>query len=66
MAARWRLCAPMTWPQSRSGALERNPTLAPTRIDEVLLGDANQAGEDNRNVARMAAFWRVCRCRCRG
>jgi hypothetical protein len=36
--------------------MERNPTLAPDRIDEVLLGDANQAGEDNRNVARMAAL----------
>ncbi len=28
----------------------------PTRIDEVILGAANQAGEDNRNVARMAAL----------
>lgn len=28
----------------------------PTRIDEVVLGAANQAGEDNRNVARMAAL----------
>jgi acetyl-CoA acyltransferase len=36
--------------------MERNPTLAPDRIEEVLLGDANQAGEDNRNVARMAAL----------
>jgi molybdopterin-binding protein len=36
--------------------MERNPSLAPDRIDEVLLGDANQAGEDNRNVARMAAL----------
>jgi acetyl-CoA acetyltransferase family protein len=27
----------------------------PSRIDEVILGDANQAGEDNRNVARMAS-----------
>ncbi|HEX5910016.1 MAG TPA: acetyl-CoA C-acyltransferase, partial [Thermoleophilaceae bacterium] len=25
-------------------------------VDEVLLGDTNQAGEDNRNVARMAAL----------
>ena len=30
--------------------------LDPARIDDVLLGDANQAGEDNRNVARMAAL----------
>lgn len=30
--------------------------LDPARIDEVVFGDANQAGEDNRNVARMAAL----------
>ncbi|MEY4225357.1 MAG: acetyl-CoA acyltransferase, partial [Actinomycetota bacterium] len=34
--------------------LERHPDLDPARVDEVLLGDTNQAGEDNRNVARMA------------
>ena len=34
--------------------LERNPCLDPEKIDEVVLGCANQAGEDNRNVARMA------------
>ena len=34
--------------------LERNPELDPAAIDEVILGCANQAGEDNRNVARMA------------
>jgi 3-oxoadipyl-CoA thiolase len=34
--------------------LERHPTLAASRIDDVILGCANQAGEDNRNVARMA------------
>jgi acetyl-CoA acetyltransferase family protein len=34
--------------------LERAPGLDPARVDEVLFGDANQAGEDNRNVARMA------------
>jgi acetyl-CoA C-acetyltransferase len=28
----------------------------PALVDEVILGDANQAGEDNRNVARMAAL----------
>ncbi|MGA7411181.1 MAG: 3-oxoadipyl-CoA thiolase [Bryobacteraceae bacterium] len=32
----------------------RNPTLDPAAIDDVILGCANQAGEDNRNVARMA------------
>ena len=34
--------------------LERNATVDPECIDEVILGCANQAGEDNRNVARMA------------
>jgi len=36
--------------------LGRNPKLDPQAIDEVILGCANQAGEDNRNVARMAAL----------
>jgi len=36
--------------------LKRNPTLDPAAIEDVLLGCANQAGEDNRNVARMAAL----------
>jgi acetyl-CoA acyltransferase len=36
--------------------LARNPGLDPALIDEVLYGCANQAGEDNRNVARMAAL----------
>ncbi len=36
--------------------LKRNPSLDPAAIEEVLLGCANQAGEDNRNVARMAAL----------
>ena len=30
--------------------------LDPERVDEVIFGDANQAGEDNRNVARMAVL----------
>ncbi|MGY1424586.1 3-oxoadipyl-CoA thiolase [Lysobacter sp. A289] len=34
--------------------LARNPALDPTLIDDVFLGCANQAGEDNRNVARMS------------
>jgi 3-oxoadipyl-CoA thiolase len=34
--------------------VERHPTLDPARITDVILGCANQAGEDNRNVARMA------------
>src|ERR1700689_5127797 len=36
--------------------LTRNPSLPAAQIDEVILGCANQAGEDNRNVARMAAL----------
>jgi acetyl-CoA acyltransferase len=34
--------------------LERNPGVDPSAIDDVVFGCANQAGEDNRNVARMA------------
>jgi 3-oxoadipyl-CoA thiolase len=36
--------------------LERNPALDAAAVDEVILGCANQAGEDNRNVARMAVL----------
>ncbi len=36
--------------------VERATALDPIAIDEVILGCANQAGEDNRNVARMAAL----------
>ena len=36
--------------------LKRNPSLEAAAVEEVLLGCANQAGEDNRNVARMAAL----------
>ena len=36
--------------------ISRNPNLESNRIDEVFLGCANQAGEDNRNVARMSAL----------
>jgi acetyl-CoA acetyltransferase family protein len=36
--------------------LARHPELDPAEIDEVIFGDANQAGEDNRNVARMAVL----------
>ena len=34
--------------------LERNPGLDVARVDDVIYGCANQAGEDNRNVGRMA------------
>ena len=36
--------------------LERNPQIDPELIEDVILGAANQAGEDNRNVARMASL----------
>ena len=36
--------------------LSRNPSLPPEQIEDVLMGCANQAGEDNRNVARMASL----------
>jgi len=36
--------------------LKRNSKIDPLAFDEVLLGCANQSGEDNRNVARMAAL----------
>ncbi len=36
--------------------LEKHPNLDLTRIEDVVLGCANQAGEDNRNVARMAGL----------
>ncbi|MCW2806935.1 MAG: beta-ketoadipyl CoA thiolase [Marmoricola sp.] len=35
---------------------DRNPDLDPGAVDEVILGNANGAGEENRNVARMAAL----------
>ncbi len=36
--------------------LERNPGLPPDKVDEVILGCANQSGEDNRNIARFAGL----------
>lgn len=38
------------------GLLEKNPGLDPLLIEDVILGCANQAGEDNRNVARMSGL----------
>ncbi len=35
---------------------ERNPSVDWQRLDEVYMGCANQAGEDNRNIARMASL----------
>ncbi|TCS63301.1 acetyl-CoA acyltransferase/hypothetical protein [Primorskyibacter sedentarius] len=39
-----------------SALMERHPKVDWTTVDEVIYGSANQAGEDNRNVARMAAL----------
>src|SRR5678815_2111810 len=36
--------------------LERNPSIDVNAIEDVIAGDANQSGEDNRNVARMASL----------
>ena len=36
--------------------LERNPAVDWAALDDVILGCANQAGEDNRNVARMSSL----------
>jgi len=36
--------------------IKRNPTVDVQSIEDIIAGDANQAGEDNRNVARMAAL----------
>lgn len=36
--------------------MARNPSVDWARVDDVILGCANQAGEDNRNIARMASL----------
>ncbi|SFC91558.1 acetyl-CoA C-acetyltransferase [Flexibacter flexilis DSM 6793] len=36
--------------------ISRNPTFQPDDLEDVIMGAANQSGEDNRNVARMAAL----------
>ena len=36
--------------------MDRNPDLDFSQVDDVILGCANQAGEDNRNIARMATL----------
>lgn len=36
--------------------MTRNPSVDWTRLDEVVFGNANQAGEDNRNVAHMSSL----------
>ena len=45
------------WPPIPLAALKaRNPGVDWAHLDDIILGCANQAGEDNRNVARMAAL----------
>ena len=38
------------------GIIERNPSIDTSKIEDVIAGAANQAGEDNRDVARMSAL----------
>ncbi len=40
--------------------IERNPGVDWRALDDVIYGCANQAGEDNRNVARMSALLASC------
>jgi acetyl-CoA acyltransferase len=42
--------------QTIAALIAATPELDPTQIDDVIMGDSNGAGEDNRNVARMAAL----------
>lgn len=42
--------------QAIEALMQRHPNLDPAWIGDVILGCANQAGEDNRNVARMATL----------
>jgi acetyl-CoA acyltransferase len=44
--------------------MERNPGVDWAAVTDVLYGCANQAGEDNRNVARMSACWLACHWKC--
>ena len=55
-AARWRTCVPTTSRHSSCARPCARAGVDPRAIDEVVLGAANQAGEDNRNVARMAVL----------
>ena len=59
-------CAPTTWRALPIKALmSRNPAVDWAAVDDVIYGCANQAGEDNRNVARMARCSRACPVECR-
>lgn len=46
-------------------SVKRAPGLDPERIEEVVFGNANGAGEENRNTPGWARCWLVCRCRFR-
>ena len=48
--------APTTSPPTRSRAVVERTGVDPERIADVYFGAANQSGEDNRDVARMAAL----------
>ncbi len=55
MEAHWQRCVLTIWPPCPSAlSLDRHPHADWAALDDVVLGCANQAGEDNRNVARMA------------
>ena len=57
MAVHWQLVRPDDLLAYVIRALlARNENIDPEAIEDVIAGDANQAGEDNRNVARMAAL----------
>ena len=55
-AARSRACGPTTSRRSPIAAAVERAGVDAAEIEDVYLGCANQAGEDNRNVARMAAL----------
>ena len=56
-AARWPRSGPTTWrPRSCARWSTAHPDLDPAASTRSYFGDANQAGEDNRNVARMAVL----------
>ncbi len=46
----------MIWEPFLRALMQRNPQVDWQQLDDVIYGNANQAGEDNRNVARMSAL----------
>ncbi len=55
-AANSRTCAPTIWRRSRCARSSAHRRRSGDAIDDVYFGAANQSGEDNRNVARMAVL----------